>query len=199
MDNRNQLFRAFSLLGDLLSYRSAGKFSLVVCGGSALLGLELSPRATRDVDIVALLDEGNLRPANELPEPLVETARLVAQELNLPLDWLNGHPASILNPYLPNQGFPLGFQNRLLRQEFGESLSVYFVGRLDQIYFKLHAAADRDGLTIHFEDLRRLNPTDEELTAAAKWAMLHDPSKGFREVLHNLLVSMGKPDVLSNI
>ena len=54
-------------------------------------------------------------------------------------------------------------------------MTVYFIGRLDQIHFKLYAAADqRDGT--HLADLRALKPTDEELETAARWAMTHDVS-----------------------
>lgn len=75
---------------------------------------------------------------------------------------------------------------------------AFFIGRLDQIHFKLYAAADQRDQT-HMEDLRALNPTDAELEASARWAMTHDVSEGFRWVLKELLKEMHHESVAKKI
>jgi hypothetical protein len=65
-------------------------------------------------------------------------------------------------------------------KRFGEKLSVAFIDRIDQIYFKLYAAVDQFG-SYHATDLQELNPTDSELLEAIAWSRTHDPSEGYLE------------------
>ncbi len=197
LENERYLLQALKLLGALLEQRTSDHISLVICGGSALMALGLIPRATQDVDVVALLDGGKLVSAVPLPRALIESARLVAQELALPADWLNIGPASIFDESLPNQGFPNGFQSRLTRRDFGPVLSIYLLSRYDQIHFKLYAAVDQGGPSPHLTDLVSLNPSDEELIAAVKWARLHDTSDGFMETVRSMLRAMERKNVVS--
>lgn len=69
---------------------------------------------------------------------------------------------------------------------YGPGLLIGYISRRDQIFFKLHAAVDRDGGR-HLQDLMDLQPTAEELRDAAQWAQTQDPSEGF---LYNLRVLM---------
>lgn len=197
--NDVQLKKALGLLGELLEMRTQNHIALVVCGGSALIALKLVSRATKDIDIVARLIDLRLVPARPLPEALTEAARLVSLEMGLTEDWLNAGPAEMLNDGLPNQGFPEGFKERLVRRDFGRVLSTYLVDRFDQIHFKLFAAADQPGPGRHLADLMDLAPTDDELVAAARWARLHDPSEGFVESLRFLLKAMEKEHVSERI
>jgi hypothetical protein len=199
LDNEQNLSKTFELLGALLAQRTSGHVSLVICGGSALIALGLIPRATQDVDIVALLDRGKLVSSVPLPEALVESGRLVAQEMALPAAWLNAGPASIFNETLPNQGFPNGFQSRLTHRDFGPVLSIYFVSRLDQVYFKFYAAVDQGGPSPHLTDLMSLNPTDQELRSAVEWAQLHDTSEEFMETVRQMLRSMERKNVVPGV
>jgi hypothetical protein len=194
-----QIFRTLELLGVLLGQRTTDHVSLVVCGGSALIALGLIPRTTKDVDVVAILEGERLVSASKMPSALVESARLVALELNLPAEWLNPGPASILNESLPNHGFPSGFQDRLTRLDFGPALSVYLSSRHDLIHFKLYAAADQGGPSRHFTDLVDLKPTDDELLAAVAWARRHDPSSAFLDTLRSMLANMERSNVLSRL
>jgi hypothetical protein len=123
----------------------------------------------------------------------VEAATQVGRDLGLGSNWLNNGPSSGEGG-LFQMGLPFGFASRLSRHHFGPRLTVYFIGRLDQIHFKLYAAADQRDPT-HIEDLRALQPTDAELEAAARWAMTHDVSAGFREILQQLLKEMGHESV----
>ena len=133
----------------------------------------------------------------ELPSSLLQAADQVARDLGLFEGWLNNGP-SRGDGGLFQMGLPEGFVGRLTEKKFGQHLSIYFVGRLDQIFFKLYAAADqRDGT--HLSDLQALHPTESELEAAAHWAMTHDVSEGFRMVLRELLTQIGYASVAERI
>jgi hypothetical protein len=177
-----QFNKALQLLDGRLAIGSAPSYNLVVCGGTALMATGLLQRATRDVDIVALADdEGGLIDPAPLPGPLVKAAKEVADDLGLPEDWLNNGPSSGEGG-IYRLGLPEGFSDRLVWKEFGEKLTVAFIGRTDQIHFKLYAAVDLFG-SYHASDLRELDPTDEELLTAAAWTRTHDPSEGYLESL----------------
>ena len=75
-------------------------------------------------------------------------------------------------------GLPTNFEKRLLRKEYGKNLSIYYISRIDQIYFKLYASVDRGGY--HLDDLKKLNPDSYELYNASKWCMTHDISEGLK-------------------
>jgi hypothetical protein len=64
---------------------------------------------------------------------------------------------------------------------------------LDQVHLKLYAAVDQ-GPGKHEADLRALEPTRDELLAAARWTLTHDPSSGYRHVLEQALVALGVSD-----
>jgi hypothetical protein len=46
----------------------------------------------------------------------------------------------------------------------------------------------------HEADLRGLEPSDEELIAAARWSRTHDPSEGYRGMLNEALAHLGVTD-----
>jgi hypothetical protein len=46
----------------------------------------------------------------------------------------------------------------------------------------------------HEDDLRALEPTPDELAAAARWTLTHDPSPGFRQELEAVLRYLGVED-----
>lgn len=68
-----------------------------------------------------------------------------------------------------------------------------WASRVDQVHFKLYAAVDQAGK--HLRDLEALNPTDDELIAAALWTRRHDPSEGFLGPLREALRYFGVRDV----
>jgi hypothetical protein len=89
-----QFDTALRLLNGRLAIADSPNFHLVVCGGTALVAAELVLRATRDVDIVAMADdEGGLIDPAPLPGALVTAALEVAEDLGLPMDWLNNGPS----------------------------------------------------------------------------------------------------------
>lgn len=127
---------------------------------------------------------------------MLTAARQVADALGLPEGWLNNGPSSGEGG-LYQLGLPDGLASRLVTREYGENLTVCFVGRLDQIHFKLYAAADRGGY--HVQDLKALEPTSEEMERAARWAMSHDVSEGVRGVLKSVLHQLGYEDVAERL
>jgi len=163
-------------------------YEVVVVGGSALLALELVDRTTQDVDVVALRQGGALIKADPLPADLLEARNRVANDFDLPEDWLNPGPASLMD-----FGLPEGFQERVSTWNLGTGLIVHFVSRLDQIHLKLYALVDQ-GIGKHEADLRALAPSREELIVAARWTRIHDPSAGFREMLERALHYLGVDD-----
>src|SRR5438132_444502 len=184
-EQTDQLFFA---LGEQLAARGE-RVELVVIGGSGLLALGLTSRATRDVDVVALLSGRALTNPRPLPPGLIEARDRVARDFGLPEDWLNAAPADLLD-----FGLPDGFVERLERRDYGESLTVHLASRFDQIHFKLYAMVDQ-GAGKHEADLRGLEATRDELLAAARWTRTHDPSEGFREQLLAALAHLGVEDV----
>ena len=142
------------------------------------------------VDVVALMnDDGVLLDPAPLPTILVRAAQEVALDLGLPREWLNNGPSSG-DGGLFRMGLPDGFAERLTWINIGEHLTVGYIGRYDQIHFKLYAAVDQSG-SCHAEDLRELHPTDGELLAAARWTRTHDPSEGYRQGLQWFLREFG--------
>jgi len=165
------------------------RYDLVVIGGSALLALELVSRPTQDVDVVALAAGSELAEAVPLPEPLAKARDRVARDFDLPEDWLNSQAARDML----RLGLPAGFLDRVTHREYGTNLTVGWASRFDQIHFKLRATVDRGGGK-HLADLRALQPTPEELIAAALWTRTHDPSEGLLEVLVDVLAYFGVTD-----
>jgi hypothetical protein len=105
------------------------------------------------------------------------------------VSWLNDGPADLVR-----DGLPKGFLDRVERRDFGEYLTVLFASRFDQVHFKLYATVDQ-GPGRHEADLRALGPTEQELIAAARWSMSHDPSEGYRSQLVQVLRILGVENV----
>ena len=183
-DRADELLTA---LGEQLA--AAGeRFDLIVIGGTALLAVGLVKRATRDVDVLAIRTADGLDAADPLPPALARARDRVAQDFGLPTDWLNPGPTDLLR-----FGLPDGFFSRVEKRSYGPALTVRFAGRFDQIHFKLYAMVDQ-GAGRHEADLRVLEPTPEELLAAAHWTRTHDPSEGFRQELVAVLAHLGVTD-----
>lgn len=195
---QSNIDQTFRLLAGRLELAQTEPVRLEVCGGSALIAMGLRQRTTRDVDVVALLDAMNeLTSPDPLPEFLLTAAAQVARDLGLSDNWLNNGP-SRGEGGLFQMGLPAGFSSRLTAMEYGSRLTIHFIGRLDQIHFKLYAAADqRDGT--HLNDLKALRPSTAELEAAALWAITHDVSDGFRMILKELLTQLGHESIVKSI
>src|SRR5438105_1340925 len=119
--------------------------------------LGLINRPTRDLDLAALISNGDYIKADPLPPQLAEAAADVANALGLPTNWLNPGPTSMVDT-----GFPEGFAGRVEVRRYG-GLTLNIASRYDQIFLKLYAAADQSPASKHADDLRRLHPTRIEL------------------------------------
>ena len=192
----SSLSRAFETLSMRLRANVSDPLEIVACGGSALILTGAGPRTTLDVDVVALESPDGLLSPDPLPKALLRAARETAEDLGLPDSWLNNGPSQGEGG-LFQMGLPDGLPTRWSTRAYGSHLTVHFIGRIDQIHFKLYAAVDRGGY--HIEDLLALQPTTEELVAAGWWTMTHDVSEGFRSILENLLRSIDHGDAAEKL
>lgn len=197
LEDATSIDLVLSALADQLGREADVRSEIVVIGGTALIVLGLVERVTRDIDVVALAapDAAGrllLRSARPLPEALTRAASSVSRDFGLPGDWLNDGPADPMR-----FGLPAGIEERLTRRAYGAHLTVHFVGRLDQIAFKLFAAVDTGGR--HLADLLALAPKADELLSAARWSMTHDPSEGYKMMLEALLRELGHHDVAERL
>jgi hypothetical protein len=184
---KEMLREALTLLSEVIELGGHPAQHFVVCGGSSLIAMELVSRtATRDVDVLARMEGKELVIAKPLPDWIDEAAESVRVELNLPVDWFNAQPSDEL---LFRCGFPNGMQERLTTERYGNALTISYISRYDQIFFKLHAAVDQEGR--HTTDLLDLKPTEEELIAAARWTCKIDVSEGYRMMLDGFLKHIG--------
>ena len=187
-----KLHEALNLLHDQLILLNAPAIELVVCGGSALIATGLILRTTQDVDILALMEKNQLESSIPLPPYLIEAADKVGKILGLPENWLNNGPAVQFQ-----MGLPDGFQQRLQQKIIGKKLVIHYISRYDQIFFKTFASADRGGY--HVSDLKKLNPSEDELVEAAKWCMTQDVSEEFHKILIDMFQQLGWPNVSNRI
>ncbi len=184
---RSELEKALSGLGDLLGAADA-RAHLVVIGGSGLIAIEAVSRTTQDVDVVALVKDGVLVAADPLPAAVVQSAAIVARDLGLDPDWLNSRPTGLLS-----SGLPAGFLDRVIVRDYGDALRISFAARIDHVFFKLYAAADRREPR-DFADLARLDPTVPELRDAARWARTHNMPGPFDDAMRVALLDLGVED-----
>ena len=96
-----------------------------------------------------------------------------------------------------DSGLPEGFEKRLVKKQYGNYLSIYYISRLDQIFFKLYAAVDRNDY--HVDDLFQLKPTQREIEEAARWVLNQDVSLGFKSILKDFLREHGYEDFSERI
>lgn len=171
--DRAELEDALATLGELLAFRGE-RFDVALIGGSGLILLGLVRRATTDVDVVGLVEDGVVATSKPLPDQLAAAVRDVGRARGLGESWFNPGPASLLD-----FGLPAGFLARCVVATFG-ALRVHLASRFDQVHFKLYAAADQGPRSKHFLDLMQLAPTKDELASASDWCREHDPSDGFR-------------------
>lgn len=198
--NADDIQGALQRLGKRLLYDYTEPILLVVCGGSALNVLNIASRTTRDVDVLATVEVTpngmRLRHDQPLPKEFCNVVAEVGRDLGLEEDWLNMGPKDVLEVY----GAPRGMTERWERREYGPSLIVYFVSRLDQVHLKLLAAADPKAEPRHLEDLvNRIKPTTEEARAAVTWLLDRKTSPGFRGNVRRAVEALGYDNISHDI
>lgn len=188
-------------LGKKLMYDYAEPISLVVCGGSALNVLNIANRTTTDVDVLAIVEErdGHIRLRHDmpLPENLCTLVAEVGRDLRLQEHWLNMGPKTVLDVW----GVPQGMTDRWERRMYGTSLIIYFIGRQDQVHFKLLAAADPSADPKHLEDLaERIQPTKTELRLAVSWLLDRERTTSWiRNHVKQVVKALGYDDIAQDI
>ena len=181
---REQLEAALKALGELLQARNLHYEVVLIGGGNLILrGLVTRP-TTKDLDVLGAWSPSGVETMKSMPEPLARAIADVALAYGLTRDWMNLSPSSILD-----LGVPDGLQARLERRDYN-GLVVWLADRVDMICFKLFAAVDQGIRSRHFQDLRELDPTREELLVAAHWTRTHDPSVGYRSLLLGTLAAL---------
>src|SRR6185503_14791322 len=91
----------------------------------------------QDLDLVALRDGDTMSPVGrQLPPGLASAVEDVARILDLPTNWMNGGPDSLLRFGLPDGSLQRG------EPRVHAGLSIPSASRFDQTHSKLNAAAD---------------------------------------------------------
>ena len=191
--NKKEIEKVLMALSEQLESEGVMKIELVVCGGTALNILGYIDRTTKDIDVIAFVDKDILTKADPLNPSLLVAARKVQRDFNLPDNWLNAGPASIMD-----FGLPEGLMDRVKTYSYGKNLIIHFLTRYDQIHFKLYAAVDQSGGK-HYDDLLSLKPIAQELEKAAIWTRMHDPSEGYKMVLKDFLKKIGHKNVAEKL
>ena len=175
------------LLGALADQLQAlgSHVEIVVIGGSALTALGLVRRATRDVDLLAIAENGELRLAEPLPQALLAARAAVAADFGLAKDWLNAGPTDLLK-----WGLPEAFMSRVVTGPTERPSSWTLPAGSTRF-----TSSSLPWLTRAEGAMRptsgRCSPTQGELTAAARWSITQDPSPGYRSVLVDALRALG--------
>jgi len=174
MIGSTQLRDLLSAVGELLEEKGEPA-SIVVVGGASLNLSGLVNRATDDVDVIARAEgdgESTLIPPDPMPEPLRDAVERVRRDFGLQPGWLN---TAVANQW--ETSLPPSLKEDLTWQTYG-GLRVGVAGRRPLIALKLLAAVDQGGpQSVHYQDLVRLAPTDEELEEAREWARSEDSSQ----------------------
>jgi len=191
---------ALAQLGKRLLYTDAAHVTLVVCGGSALQIQGLTTRTTQDVDVCAAAVRPAATPAASaaarLPASFIEAVQAVAGDLGLNPGWLNTAAAEVLAVY----GSPPGMEDRLVARDYGPLLRVLYLSRLDQIHFKVLAAADPKAPERHIEDLiHRLRPTTGETRMAVAWLLDRKTTSWMRGNVRHVVEVLGHADIARDI
>lgn len=196
MISKNTIEQLFMALDKNIKYYKGEDISLVVCGGTALFVMDLISRTTNDVDVIGELKihkgKKEVKEFKKFPDWFVKSAAAVARDFNLQEDWINLGPASRLRT-----GLPHGLTGRLTAKKYGKFLTVYYIGRIDQVYFKLYASLDRGGY--HVDDFFALKPTENEIRDAVKWVLTQDVSEGFLMILKDFLEKHNFSDIAHEI
>jgi hypothetical protein len=135
---------------------------LVVCGGTALLVMNLIERETRDIDVIC----------PDVDPGLKSIAAEVSKTLSLPEDWINNGPKSLENELLTD------WEKRLELIFKGQALTIRALGRIDMIATKIYAFCDRED---DYQDVLKLKPTAKELESVFEWVIERDASSYWPE------------------
>ena len=181
--NNDEITKYLKHLAKVYASLKGEYLEVSICGGAALNLLGFISRGTKDIDIVS---------PELLPDAFDEAVKVTADYFGLKPDWINQGPIDLLK-----MGLPEGFHSRCTKLGFDSPLLFCLASRIDQIHFKLYAAIDRGGY--HLQDLVALEPSDDELIAAATWCLTHDVSVPFRHITKDFLERNGWRNVAQRV
>jgi hypothetical protein len=182
---RTQLETALRALGELLEARELHYEVVLIGGGNLILRGRVTRPTTKDLDLLGEWTADGIKPMRPMPEPLRTAVVDVGRTYGLASDWVNLGPESLLD-----LGLPAGLLGRLERHDYG-GIVTWLADRVDMVCFKLYAAVDQGPRSRHLQDLAELRPSRDELLAAARWTVTHDPSPGYRSLLVDRLRQLG--------
>jgi hypothetical protein len=198
--SRESLIALLDELADWIDFDGAGPLELLVCGGVAMALQQLNQRTTRDVDVLGQWNQDlvELTCIDEFPENVKTCIRRVAANHpefgSFADDWVNLGPR-----HLARHGLPEGYAKRLRPMKFGKAglLTLQLLGRADLIPLKLYAASDRFSRRqeIHFDDLKLLNGTFDELDKALDWLRTLKDFEEKRPEIQVVLERLGHDDL----
>jgi len=131
---------------------------LTVCGGGALLILNIIDRQTRDIDVIA----------PELDPLLKAVAAEVGQEFGLEPGWLNNGPASL------SRDLESEWETRVQLIYKGQRLKMNTLSNRDLLASKLFAYCDRDEDDL--SDILKMQPSASEVESLRAWVLERDAS-----------------------
>jgi Nucleotidyltransferase of unknown function (DUF6036) len=131
MTDINQRISKIQFLGALerLNELLPTKVTLIAGGGGAMILGHHFPLATTDLDAI---------PKSISVEELDPLVKKIAQEQNLPLDWLNPYFTTFTHT------LPSDYGQRLIRVFEKDRLEVFALGREDLLIMKCFAARNKD-------------------------------------------------------
>jgi hypothetical protein len=147
---------------------------LIICGGGALLTLEVISRETRDIDVIQ----------PEIDAALNAAAERVAAKAKLSPSWLNNGPSALARDLKP------GWQERSVVIYQGKVLIIKSLERSDLIFSKLLAMCDRDENDL--DDLVGLRPTWDEVEIWKERVLNYDASPHWPARVNKRLLELKK-------
>lgn len=187
-------------LADWFQFEGIGPTELLVCGGAAMALQHLHDRTTRDVDVLGQWDQRLLEVTciEDFPENVRSCIRRVANS-HPELEGFGEHWVNLGPKHLAKQGLPKGYASRLHSMKFGKAglLTLHLLDRTDLIALKLYAAADgfSSRQEIHFDDLRLLKGSFDELDTALDWVRTLSNFEEKRPEIQNVLERLGYDDL----
>jgi len=178
--NKTQILENLEVLSEWLRVKYPNDtFELVVVGGAAM-ALDEFKGQTRDIDL--LLPE-------TLPAALKEGIAHVSRAKRLPPEWINTNAANILKKLKPTKGLPEYFNETSRTIDVGDNLKITLIGRQALIGMKLLASTP--SYTKHTDDIRSLNPREEEIEEAVRFVLSIDNDELRKKDLRIVLKAIG--------
>jgi len=196
--SRDTLAGLLEELAQWLDFDDCEPVEWVVCGGVALVLQGLQSRATRDVDVLGNWNPQTMEIAcvEDFPEKVKTCIQRVIENhrelAGLGVRWINLGPSRLVK-----FGLPQGFEHRLTTVRFGRALTLHLLSRDDLLPLKRYAAADDLGprQAIHYQDLKVLNPTFDELDKAVDWVRTLPDFEEKRTELKDVVRRLGYEDL----